>query len=167
MSNYQEQPCPSALAHSTFFKSGWQERQMMEEMWKLLFHSVASDSLRPHGLQHTRPPCSSSTPRVYSKSCPLSRWCHPTISFSVIRFSSCLQPFPASGSFQISQLFTSEWWSIGASASASVLPIFKIDFLNNSLAWYPCYPRVSQEFSPTPQFKSIILQHSAFYMVQL
>ena len=65
--------------------------------------SVMSDSLQPHESQHTRPPCPSPTPGVYSNSCPLSRWCHPTISFSIIPFSSCLQTFPASGSFQMSQ----------------------------------------------------------------
>ena len=81
--------------------------------------SVVSDSLRPHGLQHARPPCPLPTPRVYSKS--LSRWCHPTFSSSVIPFSSCLQSFPASGSFQMSQLFTLGGQSIGVSASASVL----------------------------------------------
>ena len=70
-------------------------------------HSVMSDSLQPHGQQHTRPPSPSPTPRVYSNSCPLSRWCHPTISFSVIPFSSHLQSFPASGSFPMSQLFVS------------------------------------------------------------
>ena len=85
--------------------------------------SVLSDSLRPHGLQHTRPPCPSPTPRAYSNSCSLSQWCHPTISSSVIPFSSCLQSFPASGSFQISRLFTSGGPSIGVSASASVLPM--------------------------------------------
>ena len=85
--------------------------------------SVRSNSLRPHGLQHTRPPCPSPTPRVYSNSCPLSRLCHPTISSSVIPFSSCLQSFPASGSFQMSQLFASGGQSIGVSASASVLPM--------------------------------------------
>ena len=85
-------------------------------------HSVVSDSLRPHGLQHIRPPCPSPTPRVYSNSCPLSRWCHPAISSSVIPFSSCLQSFPASGSFSVSQFFESGGQSIGASASASVLP---------------------------------------------
>ena len=67
--------------------------------------SIMSSSLRPHGLQHTRPSCPSPTPRVYSNSCPLSQWCHPTISFSVVPFSSCLQSFPASGCFQIGQLF--------------------------------------------------------------
>ena len=84
-------------------------------------HSVVSDSLRPHGLQHTRPSCPSPAPGVYSNSCPLSRWCHPTISSSVIPFSSCLQSFPASGSFQTSQFFTSGGQSIGVSASVSVL----------------------------------------------
>ena len=69
--------------------------------------SVLSDYLRPHGLQHAKPPCPSPTPGVYSNSCPLSQWCHPTISFSVVPFSSCVQPFPASGSSQMSQLFAS------------------------------------------------------------
>ena len=77
--------------------------------------SVVSDSLRPHGSQHARPPCPSPAPGVYSNSCPLSRWCHTTISSSVIPFSSCLQSLPASGSFQISQLFTSGGQSIGFS----------------------------------------------------
>ena len=85
--------------------------------------SVVSDSLRPHGLQHARPPCPTLTPGVYPNSCLLSRLCHPTISFSVFPFSSCLQSFPAPGSFQMSQLFTSGGQSIGVSASASVLPM--------------------------------------------
>ena len=89
-----------------------------------------SDSLRPHEPQHTRPPCPSSTPRVYSNSCPLSRWCHPTISSSVIPFSSCPLSFPASGSFPMSQFFTSGGQSIGISASASVLPM-------NIQYWFP------------------------------
>ena len=92
--------------------------------------SVVSDSLRPHGLQHARPPCPSPTPGVYSNSCPLSRWCHPTSSSSVVPFSSCLQPFPASGSSQMSQLFESGGQSTGASASASVLPM-------NIQDWFP------------------------------
>ena len=91
--------------------------------------SVMSDSLRPHGLQHARPPCPSPTPRVYINSCPLSRWCHPTISSSVTRFSSRLQSFPASGSFPMSPFFTSGGQSIGVSASSSVLQwIFRTDF---------------------------------------
>ena len=86
-------------------------------------HSVIFDSLQPHGLQHARPPCPSPTPGVYSNSHPLSRWCHPTISSSVIPFSSRLQSFPASGSFPMTQFFTSGGQSIGVSASASVLPM--------------------------------------------
>ena len=81
-----------------------------------------SDSLRPHGLQHTRPPCSSPTPGVHPNSCPLSQWCHPTIESSVIPFYSCPQPLPASGSFQKSQFFASGGQRIGVSASTLVLP---------------------------------------------
>ena len=92
--------------------------------------SVVSNSLRPHGLQHAKPPCPLTTPRVYSNSCPLSRWCHPTISSSVIPFSSHLQSFPASGSFQMSQFFASGGQSTGASDSASVLPM-------NIQDWFP------------------------------
>ena len=86
-------------------------------------HSVMSDSLQPHGLQHARLPCPSPTPRACSNSCPSRRWCHPTISYSVVPFSPCLQSFPASGSFPISQLFTSGGQSIGVSASIPVLPM--------------------------------------------
>ena len=86
-------------------------------------HSVVSESSRRHGLQHPRLPCPSPTPRACSDSCPLSRWCHPTISSSVVPFASCLQSFPASGSFPRSQCFTSGGQSIGISASASVLPM--------------------------------------------
>ena len=82
-----------------------------------------SDSLSPHGLQHARPPCPSPTPGVYSNSCPLSRWCNPTISSSVLPFSSHIQSFPASGSFQMSQFFVSGGQSIGVSVSAWVLPM--------------------------------------------
>ena len=100
-------------------------------------HSVVSDSLQPHGLQHARPPCPSPTPRVYSTSCPLGRWCHPTISSSAVLFSSRLQSFPASGSFQVSLFFASGGRSIGVSASALVLLMniqelisFRIDWLD-------------------------------------
>ena len=86
-------------------------------------HSVVSDSLRSHESQHARPPCPSPTPGIYSNSCPSSRWCHPAISSSVIPFSSCLQSHPTSGSFPVSQIFTSDDQSIGVSASASVLPM--------------------------------------------
>ena len=91
--------------------------------------SVVSKSLQPHGLQHARPPCPSPTPRVHPNSCPLSWWCHPAISSSVFPFS-CLQSFPASGSFQMSQSFPSGGQSIGVSASASVLPM-------NIQDWFP------------------------------
>ena len=95
--------------------------------------SVVSDSLQPHGLQQARPPCLSPTPRVYPNSCPSSQWCHPTISSSVIPFSSHLQSFPASGSFQMSQLFASGGQSIGVSASTSVLPMNTQDW--SPLGW--------------------------------
>ena len=85
--------------------------------------SVMSDSLRPHELQHARPSCPSPTPGVYSNSCPSSQLCHPTISTSVVPFFSCLQSFPASGSFQMSQLFASGGQSIGVSVSISVIPM--------------------------------------------
>ena len=85
--------------------------------------SVVSNCLWPHRLQHSRLPCPSPTPRVYSNSCPLSRWYHPTISSSLVPFSSCLQSFPASGSFPMSQFFTSSGQSIGVWASASALPM--------------------------------------------
>ena len=86
-------------------------------------HSVVFDSLRPHGLQQARPPCPSLTPGVYSNSCPLSWWCHPSISSSVVPFSSHLQSSPASESLQMSQFFTLGGQSTGVSASASVLPM--------------------------------------------
>ena len=85
--------------------------------------SVMSDSLRPHGLQHAQLPCPSPAPRAYSNSCPLSQWCHPTISSSVIPFSSHLQSFPASESFQMTQFFASGGQSIGTLASGSVRPL--------------------------------------------
>ena len=99
--------------------------------------SIISDSLRPHGLQHARPPCPSPTPGVYSNSCPLSRWCHPTMSFSVVSFSSCLQSFPASGSFPMSQFFASGGQIIGVfrfniipSNEYSGLISFRMDWLD-------------------------------------
>ena len=115
-----------------------------------------SDSLQPHGLQHARLPCPSPTLSTCSNSCPSSQWYHPTISSSVLSFCSCLQSFPASGSFQMSQLFTSGGQSIGVAASTSLLQMKpRADLLQNGLAGSPCSPRDSQESSPTPQFKSI------------
>ena len=95
--------------------------------------SVVSNSLRPHELQHTRPPCPSPTPRVYPNSCPLSRWCHPAISSSVIPFCSCPQSIPASESFPMSQLFTWGGQSTGVLALASVLPMNTQDW--SPLGW--------------------------------
>ena len=96
-------------------------------------HSVVSDSLRPHELQHARPPCPSPTPGIYPNSCPSSRWCHPAISSSVVPFSSCSQTLPASGSFPMSQLIASVGQSIVVSASASVLPMNTQDW--SPLGW--------------------------------
>ena len=101
-------------------------------------YSVVSNSLQPHGLQHARPPCPSPTAGAYSNSCPSSRWCHPTNSSSIIAFSFCLQSFPTSGSFQMSQLFASgmsqlfapDGQNIGVSALTSV-------FLMNTQDWFP------------------------------
>ena len=96
-------------------------------------HSVMSNSLRPHESQHARPPCPSPTPRVHSNSCPSSQWCHQAISSSVVPFSSCPQSLPASGSFPMSELFTSGGQSIGVSALASVLPMNTQDW--SPLGW--------------------------------
>ena len=95
--------------------------------------SVMSDSLQPNEPQNSRPPCSSPTPGFYPNPCPLSRWCHPTISSSVVPFSSCPQSFPASGSFQMSQVFASGGQIIGVSASASVQPMNTQDW--SPLGW--------------------------------
>ena len=122
--------------------------------------SVVSYPLWPHGLQHTRLPCSLPSPRTCSNSCPLSRWCHPTISSSVISFSSCLLSFPASGSFPMSWLFASGGQSIGASASVSVLQwIFRTDLLAvQGTLWSLLQHHGS---------KASIFLCSAFFMVQL
>ena len=117
--------------------------------------SVVSDNWWPHGLQHTRPPCLEPTLGAYSNSCPLSQLCHPTISSSVVPFSSHFQSFPASGSFLMSQLFASGGQSIGASVSAPILQMNIQGWFPLRLTGLPCGPRDSQEFSPTPQFKSI------------
>ena len=117
---------------------------------------VVSDSFGPHRLPHTRIPCLSPAPGAYSNSCPSSWWCHPTISSSVVPFSSCLQSFPASGSLQISQFFPSGGQSIGVSASASVLPMNIQDwFPLGWTGWSPRSPKDPQESSPTPHIKSI------------
>ena len=121
-------------------------------------HSVMSDSLQPYELQHSRPPCPSPTPTAYSNLCPLSWQCRPTISSSGDPFSSCLQSFPASGSFQMGQFFKSGGQSIGVSASTSVFPVYIQDWF--PLGWTGWIslqsPKDSQESSPMSQFKSTI-----------
>ena len=140
---------PVGCVSSTCCKPGLQQRTkdgVMKETWPVLAFissvqfnsvqfscSVVSDSLRPHGSQHTRSTCPSPAPGAHLNSCPLSQWCHPTISSSVVPFSSHLQSFPASGSFQMSQLFASGGQSIGASASTSVLPMNTQDW--SPLGW--------------------------------
>ena len=115
-----------------------------------------SYSLWPNGLGYTRLLCPVLIPRVCSKSRPLNQWCYPTISSSVIPFSSCLQSFPASGSFSMIQLFASGGQNTGASASALVLLMnIRVHFLQNWLVSSPWSPRDSQEYSPAPQFESI------------
>ena len=128
--------------------------------------SAMSSSLRPHEPQHARPPCPSPTPEVHPNPCPLHRWCHPTVSSSVVPFSSCPQSFPASGSFQMSQLFASGGQNIGVSPSTSVLPMNTQNWSLGCTGGTPYSPRDPQESSPTPQFKSI-LRRSAFFTVQL
>ena len=130
------------------------------------FSSVMSNSVRPHGLQHTRPPCPSPTSRVSSNSCPLSQWYHPTISSSVVPFSTCLQSFPASGFFNMSQFFTSGGQSIGVSASASVLPMNIQDWFPLGWTGWISLPSkgLSRIFSKHHSSKASILQCSAFYL---
>ena len=128
--------------------------------------SVVSDSLQPYGLQHTSPPCPSPNPRAYSNSCPLSWWCHPIISSSAVFFSSYPQSFPASGSFQMSQLFTSGGQSIGISASTSVFPMNSQDWFH--LGWTGWFSALSKELSSLIQHhssKTSILWCSAFSIV--
>ena len=121
--------------HSSGREREMSSRNILTRIWhhNQFSLSVMSNSLQPHGLQHTRPPCPSSVPRVYSNSCPSSQWCHPAISSSVVPFSSYLQSFPASGSFHMSQFFTSGGQSIGVSASTSVLPMNTQDW--SLLGW--------------------------------
>ena len=124
--------------------------------------SVMSNSLRPHEPQHARPPCLSPTPRVHPDPCPSSQWCHPTISSSVVPFS-CPQSFPASGSFQMSQLFASGGQSIGVSASTSVLPMNTQDWF--SLGWTGWLSLQSQGLSRV--FSNTTVQKHQFFGAQL
>ena len=126
---YQTIPLPHATHENQFKISHKSKHKNANYKTSQFSHSVMSDSFRPHGLQHIRPHCPSPTLGACSNSCPLSQWCHPTISSSVVPLS-CLQSFPASGSFPVSQFFTSGSQSIGASASASVIPM-------NIQEWFP------------------------------
>ena len=125
--------------------------------------SVVSDSLWPHESQHARPPCPSPTPRVYSNPCPSSRWCHPTISSSVIPFSSCPQSFSASGSFPMSQLLAWGGQSTGVSDSASVLPMNTQDW--SPLGWTGWISLQSKGLSRV--FSKTIVQKHQFFGAQL
>ena len=140
-------------------------------MWLVVVQLLSHvNSWRPHGLEHTRLPCSSPSSRACSNSCPLSQWCHPTISFFVVPFSSHLQSFPALGSFPMSLLFASGGQSIGTSASASVLPMNIQDWFSLGLTGLISLQSkgLSKESSPTPQFKSINSTALSFlYEVQL
>ena len=125
--------------------------------------SVTSDSLQANEWQHTRPLCLSPTPRVYSNSCPLSQWCHSTISSSVVPFSSCPQSFPESGSFQISQLFASGCQSTGVSTSASDIPVNIQDW--SPLGWTGCISLQSKGLSRV--FSNTTVQKHQFFSIQL
>ena len=134
----------------------------------LFNHSVMSYSLQPHGLLLIRLPCPSSSSGACSNSCPLSWWCHATILYSVIPFSSCLQSFPASGSFPMSQFFTSTGQSIGVSASASVLPInIQGSFPLGWTGWISLKSKGLKSLLQHHNSKASILLHSAFFIVQI
>ena len=125
--------------------------------------SVVSDSLWPHGLQHARVPCPSPTLGACSNSCPMSWWCHPTISSSLVPFSSCPQSFPAAGSFPMSQFFTSGGQRIGPSASTSVLPMIIQDWF--PLGWTGCISLQTKGLSRV--FSNTTVQKYQFYSTQL
>ena len=126
-------------------------------------HSVVSDTLWPHELQHARLPCPSPTPRVHPNSCPSSWWCHPAISSSVVPFSSCPQSFRASGSFPMSQLFAWGGQIIGVSASASVLPMNTQDW--SPLGWTGWISLQSKGLSRV--FSNTTVQKHQFFSAQL
>ena len=126
-------------------------------------HSVMSDPLWYHGLQHARHPCPSAAPGVHPNTCPSSPWCHPALSSSVVPFSSCLQPLPASGSFPMSQFFTTGDQSIGVSASASVLPMNTQDW--SPLGWTGWISLLSKGLSRI--LSNTTVQKHQFFSVQL
>ena len=143
------------MYQGAYFKVNW--TLYIFHVFSVFLSSLVSDSLQPHGLQHTSLPCPSPTPGTCSDSCPSSCWCHPTISSSVVPFSSRLQSFPASGSFPMSHFFTSGGQSIGVSASASVLPMNIWDrFSLGWTGWISLQSKgLSRRVFSVPQFKSI------------
>ena len=174
-------PCPFQQR----FQTGWTQKHIHYSValsqvrcfskcllyfWATQFScSVVSNSLWHHGLQHPRLPCPSPAPRVWSNSCPLSQWCHPTISSSVVPFSSHLQSFLASGSFLRSQFFASGGQSMGVSASTSVLPMNIQDwFPLGGTGWISFQSKgLSRVFYKHHSSKASILRRSAFFIVQL
>ena len=162
------QVSPTSAFQSPIVKRSVSSRRSCRSSSVQFSHAVMSDSLQPHGLQHTRPLCPSPTPGVYSNSYPLSHWCHPTISSSVVPFSH-LQSFPASGSFPMSQLFTTSGGQSNKSFSFSTSPSneysgqisFRMDWLD--LAVQRTLKSLLQHHSS----KASILLHSAFFLAQL
>ena len=138
-------------------------KQQQQQFISQFSHSVVSDSLQHHGLQHARLPCPSPTPGAYSNSCPSHQWCHPTISSSVIPFSSCRQSLPASGCFPMSQLFAWGGQRIGVSASASVLPMNTQDW--SPLGWTGWISLQSKGLSRV--FSNTTVQKHQFFGTQL
>ena len=164
---YNSTVTPQTAAHHAPLSMGFSR----QEYWNRLSFpsrvqfscSAMSNSLPPHELQHTRPPWPSPTPRVYPHSCPLTQWYHPTISSSVVPFSSCPQSFPASGSFQMSQLLISGGQSIGVSASTSVLPMNTQDWF--PLGWTGWISLQSKRLSRV--FSNTTVQKHQFFCAQL
>ena len=154
---WKQSRCPSA--------EEWIRKFSTYTQWNIQFSSVTQSCLtvRPHGLQHTRPPCPLPTPRVYPNSCPLSQWCHPTISSSVFPFSSCPQSFPASKSFPMSWLFAWGGQNIGVSASASVLSMNTQDW--SPLGWIGWISLQSKGLSRV--FSNTTVQKHQFFSTQL
>ena len=161
---------PCAHTHKLTQVGTWElsQNEVKVDHVAALSHPLTSNSLRPHGLQHARPPCPSPLPEVCPSSCPLNLWCHPTISSSVTVFSFCLQSSPTSRSFPMSQLFASGAQNIGAAASASILP-------KSIQGWFPLrltglislLSKDSQQSFPAHSSKTLILWCSAFFILQL
>ena len=154
----------SDTAHIYIFNNIWLTSSLVIVPCSVQFsHSVVSNSLQPHESQHMRPPCPSPTPGFHPNQCPSSRWCHPTISSSVVPFSFCLQSFPASGSFPVSQLFAWGGQSTGVSAATSVLPMNTQNW--SPLGWTDWISLQSKGLSKV-LFKTTVQKHQ-FFCIQL